>query len=716
MDSNSSFAVLYDAWERFTTDNEIDAETVREEIARSWQRCRRAGLSPRAPKVPVRLDANQLAELLHKNRAYIEAAAPLLQFPESAVRGTGFILVLTEASGIVLEVFGDTDVIERARANNYVPGCCRSEEEVGTNSIGLAMVERRPIQLSGPEHYNARHHCWTCASAPVFAPSGAFLGTVTLSGQSMYAHQHTLGLVMAAADAIQNRLREQQMEIERCRSERLARSLLRWSNDAIVVLNAEGEIAQVNKMAEAVLGSEEAKLVGRKVVTALQAPAMTEIFAGQGNAPAFESTVAGAGYRGSVLVRPFVLRNEEGVQGAILTIGRRESAKGGRGPLEHAARFAFADNIGRHDSIRRQIEFAKLLAPQDTRILITGETGTGKELMAHGIHSASARSQHPFVVINCAAIPRELLEAELFGYKEGAFTGARRGGQTGKVQLADGGTLFLDEISLMPLELQGKILRVLEDGIITRLGDTTPIRVNVRVMAATNDDLFELSGKGAFRRDLYFRLAVAEIKLPPLRERIDDLAVLCEAILARICRRSGRPDATVSPPALACLASYSWPGNIRELENVLEISALLSQDGVIRKEGLPDRLRAETSDSASAREERSSSGAPRRELCLSDIEADVIRDALRRHNFNISRASRALGDPYLDPQWNRCARSATDHPRMQRKQWIVCPAPGQLHLGEPGCDFVGQEGGELGVGGLAARREHLLQHLADGFH
>src|SRR5262249_9586583 len=154
---------------------------------------------------------------------------------------------------------------------------------------------------------------------------------------------------------------------------------------------------------------------------------------------------------------------------------------------------------------------------------------------------------------------------------------------------------------------------------------------------------FELSGKGAFRRDLYFRLAVAEIKLPPLRERIDDLAVLSEAILARICRRSDRPDATVSPPALACLASYNWPGNIRELENVLEISALLSQDGVIRKEGLPDRLRAGTSDSASAREERSSSAAPRRELCLSDIEADVIREALHRHNFNISRASRALG-------------------------------------------------------------------------
>jgi transcriptional regulator of acetoin/glycerol metabolism len=640
MDSNSRFAVLYDAWERFTTDNEIDREVVREEIARSWQRCRQAGLSPRAPKSPVRLDANQLAALLQKSRAYIEAAAPLMKFPESAVRGTGFILVLTEASGMVLEVFGDADVIERARANNYVPGCCRSEEEVGTNSIGLAMVERRPIQLSGPEHYNARHHCWTCASAPVFGPSGAFLGTVTLSGQSMHAHQHTLGLVMAAADAIQNRLREQQMELERWRSERLAQSLLRWSNDAIVIVNAEGEIVQVNRMAEAVLSCEEVKLVGRKASATFQSPMTSDILAGQDTA-AFESTLVGTGYRGSVLVRPFVLRNEEGVQGAILTISRREPAKGARGQSEHAARFGFADIIGRHDSIRRQIEFAKLLAPQDTRILITGETGTGKELMAHSIHAASARSRQPFVAINCAAIPRELLEAELFGYKEGAFTGARRGGQVGKVQIADGGTLFLDEISLMPLELQGKILRVLEDGIITRLGDTAPIRVDVRVMAATNDDLFELSGKGAFRRDLYFRLAVAEIRLPPLRERIDDLTILCEVILARICRRNGRPLAAVSPAALAGLTSYAWPGNIRELENVLEISALLSKDGAIDKEDLPERLVGR--GPAARVEERPASASLRRDFSLSDIEADVIRDALRQYNFNISRASRALG-------------------------------------------------------------------------
>jgi transcriptional regulator with PAS, ATPase and Fis domain len=464
----------------------------------------------------------------------------------------------------------------------------------------------------------------------------------------MHAHQHTLGMVISAADAIQNRLREQQMELEKGRSEKLAQSLLRWTNDAVLMLNAEGEIVQVNKVAEAILCCEEAKLVGRKASTVFLSPATSEILRGQGSLAAFESTFVGAGHRTGLMLRPYVLSDENGVQGAILTIGRRELAKSGRGQSEHVARYAFGDIIGRHDSIRQQIEFAELLAKQDTRILITGETGTGKELMAHSIHAASARSQSPFVAINCAAIPRELLEAELFGYREGAFTGARRGGQIGKVQLADGGTLFLDEISLMPLELQAKLLRVLEDGIITRLGDSTPVRVDVRIVAATNDDLFALSGRGAFRRDLYFRLAVAEIKLPPLRDRVEDLKILCEAILARICRRNDRSKVTVSLQALDRLAQYGWPGNIRELENVLEISSLLSQDGLIHMNGLPERFRmleaaAAAVDVPAASLPPSLSVPVRAQASLSDIEADVIRDTLRKHNFNISRASRALG-------------------------------------------------------------------------
>ena len=287
MNGNTIFARHYRAWQRFTSAGEVDYEIVRDEVARSWRRCREAGLDPRAPKAPVRLNASELDAVVDANRAYIAAALPFMTFPESAVRGTGFILVLTDAAGIVLEVFGDVDVIERARANNYVPGCCRSEEEVGTNSIGLAMVEKRPIQLSGAEHYNLRHHSWTCASAPVFAPGGDFLGAVTLSGQSMNVHPHTLGMVISAAEAIQNKLREQRMETEKWRSEMLSQTLLRWTNDAVVTVNADGEIVHVSKVAENLLGCGETKLGGRKVSSVFIAPEIAEVIGGRADITAF---------------------------------------------------------------------------------------------------------------------------------------------------------------------------------------------------------------------------------------------------------------------------------------------------------------------------------------------------------------------------------------------------------------------------------------------
>jgi transcriptional regulator with PAS, ATPase and Fis domain len=261
--------------------------------------------------------------------------------------------------------------------------------------------------------------------------------------------------------------------------------------------------------------------------------------------------------------------------------------------------------------------------------------------VAQSVHNASRRARGPFVAINCAALPRELFEAELFGYKEGAFSPAGKNGRIGKMELADGGTLVLDEISLMPLELQAKLLRVLEDGIITRLGDATPVRVDLRIVAATNDNLLDMSNRGSFRKDLYFRLSVAEIGLPPLRERAADIQELSNFILSRVCRKLGRNRVALSGGARECLACYPWPGNIRELENVLEVSALLASDGIIRADNLPRRLaetRVETCGSAITMP-ATAHLAER----LSDIETDVIRDALCKHAGNISKAAKVLG-------------------------------------------------------------------------
>jgi transcriptional regulator with PAS, ATPase and Fis domain len=322
-----------------------------------------------------------------------------------------------------------------------------------------------------------------------------------------------------------------------------------------------------------------------------------------------------------------------------------------------------------------------MVAKRDSRVLIIGETGTGKELIAQGIHNTSTRANGPFIAINCAALPRELIESELLGYKDGAFTGARRGGQAGKLELADGGTLFLDEIAQIPIDMQAKLLRVLQDGIVTRLGDTKAVKVDVRIIAATNERLFEKSQRGEFRADLYFRLSVVEIVLPPLRERGGDIDLLVHSILDRLRDRLGQPSLDIDDDALARLRAYGWPGNIRELGNVLETAAIMSGGVTIDVAALPSRivdLKGESAEFAdhrapsqhflaaatapannralqgflfeSPRSQVSLESSARRfqergdeDCSLRDLETIAIRNALQKHNCNVSEASRSLG-------------------------------------------------------------------------
>ncbi|MBC7341806.1 MAG: sigma 54-interacting transcriptional regulator [Clostridia bacterium] len=234
------------------------------------------------------------------------------------------------------------------------------------------------------------------------------------------------------------------------------------------------------------------------------------------------------------------------------------------------AKYSFNHIVGRSDCLRQAVTMAKLAARNNSTVLLLGETGTGKELFAHAIHQESPRRYGPFIRVNCAAIPAELMEAELFGYEEGAFTGARKGGKPGKFELAHQGTLFLDEVEELPLPLQAKLLRALQDMEIDRVGGLHPKPVDVRVIAASNDDLSRLVKEKRFRPDLYYRLAVVTIEIPPLRQRPEDIPLLAEAILARLNQEMGVNVQAISPEALDLLRAYSWPGNVREMENILQ--------------------------------------------------------------------------------------------------------------------------------------------------
>ncbi len=299
-------------------------------------------------------------------------------------------------------------------------------------------------------------------------------------------------------------------------------------------------------------------------------------------------------------------------------------------------RYGFEGIVGRSKALLRVLDQAARVAQRDATVLIHGETGTGKELIARAIHHNSRRHNRPFVAINCGALPRDLVESELFGYARGAFTGAMAN-KPGRIEMADGGTLFLDEIGELPLEAQVKLLRVLQEGELAKLGESAPVKVDVRIIAATHRDLSAMMEDATFREDLYYRLAVVPLKVPPLRERREDIPGLIEALQQRIRQRHGLAEIRLSPTVQQRLISYTWPGNVRQLENVLERLMLLAAGEVILTDDLPEELITPSASSAVLWPT-----LPEQGLSLEGIERELISRALEKFQGNQTQAARYL--------------------------------------------------------------------------
>lgn len=299
-------------------------------------------------------------------------------------------------------------------------------------------------------------------------------------------------------------------------------------------------------------------------------------------------------------------------------------------------RYGFEGIVGRAKSFLRVLDQAARVAPHDTTVLVLGETGTGKELLARAIHHNSRRRNKPFVTINCGSIPKDLIEAELFGYTRGSFTGAFTS-KPGKVEQADGGTLFLDEVGELSQEAQVKLLRVLQQGEVSKIGATETIHVNVRVVAATHRNLSAMVEDGTFREDLYYRLAVVPLHLPPLRERKEDIPDLVDNLFRKAKERHGLPDVRIAPQVLHHLMAYRWPGNVRELENVLERLLVLASGEVITEADLPEEIRRVAAQPQSYWLELPDAG-----LSLEGVEKELILRALERFNGNQTQAAKYL--------------------------------------------------------------------------
>jgi transcriptional regulator with PAS, ATPase and Fis domain/tetratricopeptide (TPR) repeat protein len=365
---------------------------------------------------------------------------------------------------------------------------------------------------------------------------------------------------------------------------------------------------------------------------------------------------------GEYLVNERVVRDDQGEVAAVvvsLAEMKRVQSLAQRIAGSHA-RYSFGDIVGQSMALKRRLQLAEAAARSDSSVLITGESGTGKEVLAQAIHNASARAAGPFVGINCSAIPRELLESELFGYEGGAFTGARRGGQPGKFELAEGGTILLDEIGDMPIEMQAKLLRVLQERRVHRIGGTREVALDARVIATTNRDLEETVSRGHFRSDLLFRLKVIHIELPPLRERTGDIPVLVDHYLKLFAARLGKKVQALAPAVLDAFVRYAWPGNIRELENVLEGEVNLAGDDLRLLDQVPEALRPRRI---------SQTGLPvvrvTAEMTIDEAERELLVQALERHAGSIPEVAKALGVS-RGTVYNKLRRFALDPEQYRR--------------------------------------------------
>ncbi len=596
--------------------------TFPDAIERSRLRCAGQGLAPeRRPPEPI-ASRSELSERLEANARLVAYAQPVIEHLHQQIARSSSMVLLADPQGMILRSVGDSDFVSRAARVSLGPGAIWSESLMGTNAIGTALEEQGPVAVFGEQHYFERNHFLTCIATPIVAPSGGVLGILDVSSDARVTHSHAQALLQTTAEIIENRLIE--TVADGCLVLRFhpVAEALGTPLEGVAVFNEAGALVACNRRARQLFG---------KV-------AMGDDFARCFTA-SWRSVLEHAARHGA---RPLSLRMASGCSVAaaasLRTVLRARGAApaGAPAPLPRVGvrpppvRSLGGMGLG-DERVAEAVRRAQRIAEHDIPLLIQGETGTGKEFFACAFHHAGRRASGPFVAVNCAAIPAGLIEAELFGYVAGAYTGAGAQGAPGKLREAHGGTLFLDEIGDMPLNLQAVLLRVLETRRVAPLGGGAEEAVDIGLVCASHRPLRELAAEGQFRADLFFRLSGMTLSLPPLRER-SDFAALAQQMLDEEC---GRPGCALSAEALAALCRYPWPGNLRQLRNVLRLAvAMMGEEG---GRLLPEHLPPEILEDAAA----PAGGAGARGLRAA--EAQLVQDAVARHGGNISAAARELG-------------------------------------------------------------------------
>ncbi|MFG1477703.1 sigma-54-dependent Fis family transcriptional regulator [Xanthobacter sp. V4C-4] len=619
------------AWEAFHQEG-TTSPAVRPAVIASWQRSRAHAIAASCAGAPVVSEA-ELHRRRQQNLRLVHAARPAMEEARALLADAHSMLVLADPAGTILETEGDLRAVDTGHEVRLQRGGVWREAEIGTNAIGTALAAGRPVQIHADEHFCAAVQRWTCAAAPVRHPTEhTVLGAVDISGSTDTFNPQNLAHAVALAH-----------QIEAVLSRRIAREhdlVLRhflnkrslWLSEEIIAFSRAGALIFSTDLALKELARRnDAALIGDRLVPVRE------------SAPADWARRVGELLPGASL--EIVRADGEEIGGVVVLHAPRRSRAGVRDaprPAPAPPHAGFEDIIGESPALVAARETARRMADSGMPVLLEGETGVGKEVFARAIHGARAPAG-PFVPVNCGGLPRDLIASELFGYEKGAFTGADAGGRPGKVEAADGGLLCLDEMGEMPLELQSYLLRVLEDGIVYRVGGHTGRRVSLRLVSMTNRDLSAEVAAGRFRRDLYYRIAALRLAIPPLRERGDDVLLLLDHHARRAAAAADRPAPRFTAAALAALRAHSWPGNVRELRNVADMLVAMTDPArPIDADDLPAEVRG-AAVAAEVRAAAVAAGPPADEATdLKSLERSAILAAVEAAGGNLSKAAKTL--------------------------------------------------------------------------
>lgn len=599
-----------------------------EPIERSWVRCADTGLSLESAPAIAPIEQRSLLELQEKNSRLLRQAMPEMESLYSQISGTQSMILLTDSGGTILHALGDAKFVSKAQSVALQPGASWREDVAGTNAIGTALVEEAPVLVNGAEHYFSQNSFLSCSAAPILDPHGQAIGVLDVSGDHRQPQAHTMALVMMSAQMIENRLFRSEFARDITLHFHTRPEFIGTLWEGIAVFSPEGRLLAINKSGSAQLGLKPMDMSHLTFADLFDGALPAMLSASKRHYPHAVPLLTHGGKQLHGKLEPGMLASSGGASEKSL------SSKGAF-PMAEEPDTSMLDILDTGDrQMRVVIERVKKVLRRDIPILVEGETGTGKELLAKAIHAATGR-KGLFVPINCASIPEGLIEAELFGYEDGAFTGARRSGAPGKILQAHGGTLFLDEIGEMPLQLQARLLRVLQEREVVPLGSAKGAPVDVAIISATNRRLSDHVDAGVFREDLYYRLNGLRVCLPPLRERGD-----LEVLVASILHEEKAAQIELHNEVAALFKTHSWRGNIRQLRNVLRAAlAFVENDHVIRVHHLPEDFVEESGRGGSV----SPCVENKKSTSIHAAESDLIRQALREHAGNMTLAARHLG-------------------------------------------------------------------------